>query len=734
MTVAATLATAPLIAFHFGELSTVTLVANLLALPAVAPAMWLGMLRAAGGQVPGFPVGAAQRARRAAARLHRPGRRLVREARLGQLAGAPRRRRAARPPTRRSPPAAMPPARCAAGGARLRRGRRRRGRRRVPDASARRRRSSPCVLWRVVLALPGGAGGGAAPGPPAGCGYGPRRRPGRRDPPPAAPGRRRSSSTAGRPATGSPRCSGGGGRAASARRSSPTTSPTTPAGSTNCSARCRSRGSLYGVLDRRMLAQARAAGAGPADRGGRRAALRPSAPRRALAAAASCSRGPARGEDPNRLALVMVARWRGFSMLLTRRRGGRVDPDRPGPDRRAQGRPPRQRRRRPRRAARPHEAAAGGDLGRRRQPLRPSDPVDPGDARRARRPHPAHRPRRQRSSSTSAEARVRGRSGASMEPPRTNLRLEIGASGPAPLPSGRRRRWPTEVISKLGQALPRWLIPSSNLAGEACWKGCGARSFALCGAVTAGGPGTARARCQPGLARPPRQCDSADPEGGRRWRPGRRRAFEPAVGRVEQTGAGDSRGPSPRRGAGGSASFRPTTHVGIEKLVVGRSAPNGPAAGSPGGHGGVGAPAGGPAPEPACLRGPAAAPPPRTGRRPPAPRLAPPAVVEQPTAEESSSGNGKAKGHEKRSRSGRGEVRPGQGKALPRAASGVAQHGSGSARPVPEAPTPPASRQDRSGSPPRQRPSGTASSRLRRAARAAASRLAPMAEECARSI
>jgi competence protein ComEC len=56
MTVAATVATAPLIAFHFGEASTTTLVANLLALPAVAPAMWLGMLAAAAAQVPGFPV------------------------------------------------------------------------------------------------------------------------------------------------------------------------------------------------------------------------------------------------------------------------------------------------------------------------------------------------------------------------------------------------------------------------------------------------------------------------------------------------------------------------------------------------------------------------------------------------------------------------------------------------------------------------------------------------------
>ena len=56
LTIAATLATAPLIAFHFGAVSTTTLAANLLALPAVAPSMWLGMLAAAAGQVPGIPV------------------------------------------------------------------------------------------------------------------------------------------------------------------------------------------------------------------------------------------------------------------------------------------------------------------------------------------------------------------------------------------------------------------------------------------------------------------------------------------------------------------------------------------------------------------------------------------------------------------------------------------------------------------------------------------------------
>jgi competence protein ComEC len=56
VTIAATLATAPLIAFHFEALSTTTLLANVMALPAVAPAMWLGMAGAALSQVPGAPV------------------------------------------------------------------------------------------------------------------------------------------------------------------------------------------------------------------------------------------------------------------------------------------------------------------------------------------------------------------------------------------------------------------------------------------------------------------------------------------------------------------------------------------------------------------------------------------------------------------------------------------------------------------------------------------------------
>ena len=56
VTVAATLATAPISALHFETVSLASLPANLLALPAVAPVMWLGMLSAALGQVAWIPV------------------------------------------------------------------------------------------------------------------------------------------------------------------------------------------------------------------------------------------------------------------------------------------------------------------------------------------------------------------------------------------------------------------------------------------------------------------------------------------------------------------------------------------------------------------------------------------------------------------------------------------------------------------------------------------------------
>jgi competence protein ComEC len=56
VTISATLATAPLMASAFDSVSVASLPANLLALPAVAPMMWLGMLSCIVGQVPGAPV------------------------------------------------------------------------------------------------------------------------------------------------------------------------------------------------------------------------------------------------------------------------------------------------------------------------------------------------------------------------------------------------------------------------------------------------------------------------------------------------------------------------------------------------------------------------------------------------------------------------------------------------------------------------------------------------------
>lgn len=56
LTLAATLATAPLLAHYFGTVSIVSLPANLVALPAVAPVMWLGMLAGVLGQIEWLPV------------------------------------------------------------------------------------------------------------------------------------------------------------------------------------------------------------------------------------------------------------------------------------------------------------------------------------------------------------------------------------------------------------------------------------------------------------------------------------------------------------------------------------------------------------------------------------------------------------------------------------------------------------------------------------------------------
>ena len=56
MTLAATVATAPLIAGDFERISLASIPANLLVLPAVAPVMWIGMLIGLLAQVPGVPT------------------------------------------------------------------------------------------------------------------------------------------------------------------------------------------------------------------------------------------------------------------------------------------------------------------------------------------------------------------------------------------------------------------------------------------------------------------------------------------------------------------------------------------------------------------------------------------------------------------------------------------------------------------------------------------------------
>ena len=74
ITIAATLGTAPLMALHFEQVSLAALPANLLAAPAIAPVMWLGVLARGRGAGRGAAGGAVLGADRAAARLPPAGR------------------------------------------------------------------------------------------------------------------------------------------------------------------------------------------------------------------------------------------------------------------------------------------------------------------------------------------------------------------------------------------------------------------------------------------------------------------------------------------------------------------------------------------------------------------------------------------------------------------------------------------------------------------------------------
>ena len=294
MTVAATLATAPLIA-HPLRRALDRLAARQPARPARGRARDVagdaGLPRRTGARGPG---GAAHLARRPAARLRRPGRALARPPAWARVEVAPTASAACWPPTRR----------CGTGTwVAL-------GWRRAGDAGS----AGRPVRRRAAVAAGGPRAGRVHPRarPVAGPESGQARRP--------ACGSRSSTSARATRSCSSPptasRCWSTAGphgdelrrppraRRASPswrRRSSPTISPTTSAASRSCSASSRSAGSS--TRRRGPDFPARRAGRGrpgELDRGGVRAATRAPCASMCVLAATGCARRPPRPADPNR--------------------------------------------------------------------------------------------------------------------------------------------------------------------------------------------------------------------------------------------------------------------------------------------------------------------------------------------------------------------------------------------------------------------------------------------------
>ena len=325
--------------------------------------MWLGMLSAAAGQVPGLPLAPLDALdalllayiAQVAAWCGGPSWAVV-EVQLGPGGMARPTPRAGRSPCRDPPPRRRRLARARAPRPTRRARRRRLGA--THPRSARgvrrgRRVALGCAGARRRSALLGGRTG-APPGRPGGpAGHGPRRRPGRRDPPPAPA--RAGGSGRRRPAGRWPR---GEAPAAGVERlgaavvthdqsdhaggieellgelpiGASSTAPARP--------RARRRGRAAGAARQRIAAGASCAPAACAS-----TSLWP--PPELLAAPPRRRRPEHAGAGPGRpLAPLLDAAHR-------RRRGG-GGTARPRSGRRAQGRPPRQRRRRPRCAARAH--------------------------------------------------------------------------------------------------------------------------------------------------------------------------------------------------------------------------------------------------------------------------------------------------------------------------------------------------------------------------------------------
>ena len=175
VTAAATLATAPLMALHFEQVSLASLPANLVAAPAVAPVMWLGMGSIALAQVAPVLCAPLNALNGSLLAYLRVGRARRRAAARGRAAGADRR------PGR---PGRVVRGRSGACSALAGRAWRRAGRAAAARAAGGARRRRRCAALALVVLAP--RPGAAAPG--RARRLVPRRRPGRRD---AAAARRR---------------------------------------------------------------------------------------------------------------------------------------------------------------------------------------------------------------------------------------------------------------------------------------------------------------------------------------------------------------------------------------------------------------------------------------------------------------------------------------------------------------------------------------------------------------
>ena len=368
VTIAATIATAPLMAHHFGTLSVASLAANLIVLPAVAPAMWLGMISAGAAQVPGLPLAPVNAVNalllgfiaQVAAWFGRP-----RWAVLDLTLGGPAEVAAAY--------ALLGAATALALRATARIGPPRRRRPRLRRAAI----AAAALMVAMAVAGPGRAGSAGAP-PARGL---------RVEFLDVGQGDAILLQPAAAPAVlvdGGPPGDGlidllqdaGVERLGAAVITHDQSDHA--GGLRELFGRLPVHRLIYAEVGRGLLGRASAAGATPY-RVAEGSEVRSGALQfEVLWPPRSPLDRPPPGSDPNLGSLVILARWRSLLGSPHRRRRGRVGADRPRPGGRPQGLPPRQRRRRTRRPARAHGSLAGGDLGRKRQPFRASDPGDPG--------------------------------------------------------------------------------------------------------------------------------------------------------------------------------------------------------------------------------------------------------------------------------------------------------------------------------------------------------------------